>query len=79
MRGGPLDEARGAAAALTGRIEQVPPMVSAVKAIRRRSPIAPTLLDALGSSGTSESHRTLAALAKSKELDAKLRNRALTA
>lgn len=36
MRGVSLDDARAAAAALTGRIEQVPPMVSAVKVGGRR-------------------------------------------
>jgi hypothetical protein len=75
-----LEESAALFTALAATFRQKPDTIaSAVTAIRKRSPIAPTLLDALGSSGSPQAHQSLAVLTKSKELDAKLRSRALTA
>lgn len=66
--------------ALAATFREQPAMVSrAVQSVRAGAPIAQTLVDALGSSGNERAHQGLAQLISSKDLDPKLRSRALTA
>jgi hypothetical protein len=66
--------------ALAAIFRQQPDTIArAMAAIRAHSPISEPLVDALGSSGSSDAHSALAELARAPNIEPKLKNRALTA